>query len=112
MDGAGAVFTKSLEMSLCSVAHMTIKPVFRIAACKIQHDVIPTDLSQDAGCTDRKAFPVTLDNRLSRAGEFGDGPPIDQCKIGSWIQAAQRMTKGEVCGLQNVDLINGFRRND
>ncbi len=113
MNGAGAMLSKGRKMRGRTVAFVTGKAVFGIdLGIRAHHPV--TRHFGDNGCRrDADALRVAADDRfLCGAGEIGNRQAVNQHVVRGGGKQKKRGSHSFAGCLQNVDPVNGFRRNN
>lgn len=111
MEGAGPEGLECSHVDRRSVSLVFREPVSRPASVQLHHEMVTADLGDDRRGSDRRAAPVTADDRPGGAIEFGGMGPIDQREVGSAAQQADSSGHGFEGRAQDVDVVDATGRN-
>ena len=82
------------------------KAELRELAVDFLHDVVASDLGDDASGGDRERDRVALDDAIVRVGELAERESVDEAVVGRFAEALDRAAHGEVGGLEDVDSVD------
>ena len=92
------------------VTFVAIEPILGETAVPALHHAIAGDFGDHAGGSDAQGLGIAVDDGRLGERQSGYGPPIHQEVLRLPSQDAQRTPHGTMGRLQNVDLIDFFRR--
>ncbi len=98
-------------MEFGGVTFVLAEAILGETSAEVTHHRVPRDFRDYAGCGDRKAETITVDNCGLRKWKGDDGQAIDQNVVGRCAQRGERGPHRLVRGAQNIDLIDFDRIN-
>ena len=106
MPFARALVDQRLDVAPGAVALVAGESVGWIAVVELCTDPIAGHLGDDAGCGDRGADRVAVDDRPLREIDLAQAESVDHQVVGHRAQMAERLAHGELGGLQDVDAVD------